>query len=108
MAGLEHQRCYNHMDREAAARCPECRRFFCRECVTEHAGRMTCAACLREMPSEAEGHRRGLSMLVSAIPCLVSFMLLWFFFFLVGRGLLNVPSAFHEGTVWQEEMFDDR
>jgi hypothetical protein len=96
------------MEREAAARCPECRRFFCRECVTEHAGRMTCAACLRGVATEDETRRHRLSMLLGAIPCLVSFMLLWFFFFLVGRGLLNVPSAFHEGTMWQVEMFDEQ
>ena len=108
MAALEHQRCYNHMDREAAARCPECGRFFCRECVTEHAGRMTCAACLRGKGAESERRGRGLSILFNVIPCLVSFMLLWFFFFLAGRGLLNVPSAFHEGTIWQVETFDDQ
>ena len=36
MSNLIHQRCSNHPGREAAVRCPECGRFFCRECVTEH------------------------------------------------------------------------
>src|SRR5580658_7631208 len=31
------QRCFNHDLREAVAQCPSCKRFFCRECVTEHA-----------------------------------------------------------------------
>ena len=41
-----HQRCFRHDGREAAARCPGCRRYFCRECVTEHDGRLLCAACV--------------------------------------------------------------
>jgi hypothetical protein len=27
--------------------------------------------------------------------------LIWFFFFLIGRGLLAIPSSFHEGTIWK-------
>ena len=40
MSSLIHRRCLHHPAREAVALCPECRRFYCRECVTEHAGRM--------------------------------------------------------------------
>ena len=46
MDDLLHQRCFNHMLREAVACCPECRRYFCRECVTEHEDKVLCAACL--------------------------------------------------------------
>ena len=46
MTALAHQRCFNHALREAAARCPGCGNFFCRECVTEHDDRVLCAACL--------------------------------------------------------------
>jgi hypothetical protein len=45
MTPLIEQRCFHHLDREAVVRCPGCRRFYCRECVTEHDGRMMCAAC---------------------------------------------------------------
>src|ERR1700722_16968074 len=41
-------RCSNHAERLAVARCLACRNSFCRECVTEHDGRLTCAACLRK------------------------------------------------------------
>ena len=44
MEDLVHQRCFNHMLREAVACCPECRRYFCRECVTEHEDKVLCAA----------------------------------------------------------------
>jgi len=46
MQDLTHQRCHHHQFREAAARCPECGRYFCRECITEHADRVLCASCL--------------------------------------------------------------
>jgi hypothetical protein len=46
MQDLTHQRCYHHQFREAVARCPECGRFFCRECITEHADKVLCASCL--------------------------------------------------------------
>ena len=32
MNDLLYQRCFNHVLREAVARCPECLRYFCREC----------------------------------------------------------------------------
>ena len=43
---LAQSRCFQHAGREAVARCPECERFYCRECVTEHEGRMICRSCL--------------------------------------------------------------
>jgi len=39
-------RCQQHPVREAIARCPNCRQSFCRECITEHEGRMLCLPCL--------------------------------------------------------------
>ena len=42
---ISQARCGNHAGREAVARCPECRGFFCRECITEHEGRLICAQC---------------------------------------------------------------
>ena len=46
LVNLSQQRCFNHTSREAVARCPECGRFFCRECITEHDDRVLCAVCL--------------------------------------------------------------
>jgi hypothetical protein len=43
---LAAQRCWTHAEREAVARCVSCRRFFCRECATEHDGRLLCVSCL--------------------------------------------------------------
>jgi hypothetical protein len=46
MPGLAAERCFHHETREAVGRCPECRRFFCRECVVPFDRRLLCAACI--------------------------------------------------------------
>jgi hypothetical protein len=43
---IAHLRCQQHPHREAVARCPNCSQSFCRECITEHDGRMLCLPCL--------------------------------------------------------------
>ena len=101
MNALVHQRCLHHGNREAVARCPECKRFYCRECVSEHDNRILCAGCLRRLLEPAaprRGHLDGICRLgMSAI----GFALIWFFFFLIGRGLIAIPSSFHEGNIWK-------
>lgn len=100
MATLAEQRCLNHAMREAVARCPECRRFFCRECVVEHEDRMICSSCLRKLAEEKSiGTKRLLTAwrTVQFLGCLV---LLWVFFFLMGQALLRIPSETHLNSLW--------
>jgi hypothetical protein len=33
---------------------------------------------------------------------------LWLFFYFMGRGLLILPSSFHEGTLWQAGYWEQR
>lgn len=106
MAELVQQRCFNHGFREAVARCPGCRRYFCRECVTEHGGRVMCAACLRQAQRPSSLARRSLAGVVWIVQGLLGVLLSWFFFYLVGDILLSVPSAWHEGSVWRVRWFD--
>ena len=47
-----------HAAREAAARCPACGEFFCRECVVEHAGKPLCASCLASITTVARRRER--------------------------------------------------
>ena len=54
MTPLFQQRCLHHLSREAACRCPVCRSYFCRECVTEHDDRLVCAGCLKKMHAPSE------------------------------------------------------
>lgn len=102
MDALSQQRCYQHADREAVVRCPECRRFFCRECVTEHDDRMLCSECLKRL-TEASTDTVGSRLRSLLIPLqgFCGFILLWYIFFWVGQMLLAIPHTFHEGTIWQ-------
>lgn len=101
MEPLVQQRCFRHDQREAVARCPECRRYFCRECITEHEDRVVCATCLKKLATRA-GRRAGrLRSLRHGVQCLFAMLVLWLLFYALGRGLLSIPSDFHEGTVWK-------
>ena len=105
---LSQQRCFNHSQREAAVRCLECGHFFCRECVTEHDDRFICAACLLKLAKPPLTQRRGFVGFVRVVECLLSVLLLWFFFYLAGEGLLSIPTSFHEGTLWRVNWLDSQ
>jgi hypothetical protein len=100
VATLRRRRCDNHPNREASARCPECGRFFCRECITEHEDRVVCASCLAKLtvrktarkPSWALAPRLGLALLAAA--------LVYFALLLIGNILLSIPSDFHAHGGW--------
>lgn len=94
MTALIDQRCWHHPAREAVVRCPECSRFYCRECVVEHLGRMICAGCVaRRQSAAASGkfHAARWSLLASA-----GFLLAWLIFYYLGVMLARVPSDFFE------------
>lgn len=101
MIALVQQRCLVHASREAAARCPACRQFFCRECVTEHDGRVLCVACLRKKaaaPARRHGH---LGPLLLPAQLGLGLGLAWTAFYLLGLVLLQSPSAWHEGKAFE-------
>ncbi|MBT8331222.1 MAG: rhomboid family protein [Deltaproteobacteria bacterium] len=102
MEDLLHQRCFNHLLREAVARCPLCQRYFCRECVTEHEDKVLCAACLRADADTDRSDQGQLGGLVQMMHFLLGATLLWVFFYYLGQILLSLPSAFHEGTLWEK------
>ena len=102
MSNLTHQRCFNHVGREAAARCPGCTRYFCRECITEHEDRVLCTACLAKISAADMGQRRRAMRSVTRVIQLgLGLLLAWFFFFAVGETLQRIPDEFHDGSVWQ-------
>ena len=96
MSLLVQQRCMIHPDREAAVRCPRCLRFYCRECVVEHDGRMMCAHCITQR--EAAPQQRGSAVAVWGILSLTGFLTAWLIFYYFGMGLARVPSSFFGGT----------
>ena len=106
MQTLASQRCLNHPEREAVARCPECSRFFCRECITEHDDRVICAACLKKLAKKqdaAPGRRANLWPLAQAASGLC---MAWFVFYVIGRLLLAAPSEFHDQSLWKMSWLD--
>lgn len=89
-----------HEFREAVARCPVCRNAYCRECVTEHEGRVICAPCLRIILStRGAGRRRFLRFFAAALP-VAGLLLAWIVFYGVGRVLMSIPASVHDGTAW--------
>lgn len=94
-------RCFNHSQREAAARCPGCKRHFCRECVTEHDGKVYCSQCLRQRTAGEAGRKRRPWLL----PCAAAAMgtaAAWFIFYCLGWLLTRIPTSFHEGSLWSQ------
>ncbi len=99
------ERCFNHASREAVARCPECGRTFCRECISEHDDRVICASCLKRL-SQKTVRRYRLVWLARLAQVLVAVLLLWSSFYLLGKALLTIPSSFHEVALGQSESAD--
>jgi uncharacterized paraquat-inducible protein A len=106
MDSLAYQRCFNHAAREAVARCPECKQFFCRECITEHDDRVVCAACLKKLTRQPQKSRFAFRPLLWTGQCLLSILIAWYFFFLIGESLLKSPDSFHKGTLWKVHWSD--
>jgi hypothetical protein len=102
MSALAEQRCLHHVDREAVARCPSCSHFFCRECITEHAGKVICARCLALASARPARTSPWFRRIMLVVPIVFSLFLLWFLFYGAGRLLLSIPSDFHEGNVWRD------
>ncbi len=100
MNSITSSRCFHHPEREAAAVCPECRKHYCRECVTEHDGRMLCAQCLEKLLAKPRSRRLHLRHVKIIGRCLAGFVTAWLFFYYLGEALLSIPVPFHEGTIW--------
>lgn len=92
------QRCVNHAQREAAVQCPSCKRFFCRECVTEHAGRMVCVSCVAML---ARVHEKMVPAQRArwAVLAMGGLVLAWLVFYYLGLTLARIPSDFHGAEV---------
>jgi hypothetical protein len=101
MQSLAHQKCFHHYSREAVARCPECTRFFCRECVVEHDDRILCSSCLAKLAKANIRTPINLRWVTTAFSIILGLMMAWLWFYVLGRGLLHIPSEFHDGSFWE-------
>ena len=97
---LLQQRCVNHPNREASARCPECSRFFCRECITEHDDRVLCASCLAKLTAKKEEQRKIWELAPRLGLAFLALIVIYFSAVLVGNLLLSIPSQFHTHGGW--------
>jgi hypothetical protein len=105
MQDLTHQRCHHHQFREAVAQCPECARFFCRECITEHADKVLCASCLGKKSGPDGANLNRFKWFFRPIHLLLGLMLMYILFYYLAQCLLAFPSSFHEGTLWQSSWW---
>ena len=105
---LIYQRCFNHALREAAARCPECGHFYCRECITEHNERVICATCLAKLAKLPLTQRAGFIGVVRLGQVVIGLVTACLFFYLCGRVLLSIDSSVHEGSIWKGQWLDSR
>ena len=94
------QRCWNHETREAVCRCPQCGRSFCRECVSEHEGRLLCAACLRSAAHAAVTARGRAYRLRGAGLLLGGLILAWSIYFGAAESLITITER-SERMSWQ-------
>jgi hypothetical protein len=101
-SGLHARRCARHVNREAAARCPGCGEFFCRECVVEHDGKLLCASCLARSAKTARRAPRSFAAVRRAGTTLAAAVVLWLLFYALGAVLVRIPPDFHDGTVWKK------
>ena len=88
------QRCSHHSFREAVAQCPSCKRFFCRECVTEHSGRMICVNCVNALAHGAQ-HTAHAARARWTVTALAGILIAWLVFYYLGQTLARIPSQFH-------------
>ena len=88
------QRCFHHDGREAVAQCPSCKLFFCRECVTEHAGRMICVTCVNALTRDAGKSERA-ARARWTVTALAGLLIAWLVFYYLGLALARIPSKFH-------------
>jgi hypothetical protein len=101
MHDLAHQRCLNHPSREAVARCPQCQRYFCRECITEHQDMVLCARCLQEERKAFGAQVSRFDWLLRLMQVGIGFFIVYALFYYLAQLLLLLPTSFHEGTLWE-------
>ena len=107
MRELSQQRCYHHARREAAGRCMGCGHFYCRECVSDHERRLMCADCLRKLGDTKTGMLKPRPGLFAALRIVVSVVVLWMCFYLLGSMLFSMPNDFHTDALGQLGLSED-
>lgn len=77
------------------ARCPQCTRYFCRECVTDHDGRLMCRSCLATAAAADVATPRAWGKIVWPLLAAAGWLLAWFLAYAAGDLLTRVPDSWH-------------
>jgi hypothetical protein len=88
-------RCFHHENREASAQCPECRHYYCRECITEHDDKVICAACLSDKNPTKKPSNPWFVLLPRLITAFLAFFVIYLVFYSLGQTLASLPDKFH-------------
>ena len=98
VAQVLRQSCTHHPERESVARCPACGHTYCRECITDHEGRVICARCLEGLRETVTSSRNSVAHFIKgALGFSIGGLLALTFYYALGSMLLKVPEKFHEG-----------
>ena len=100
MPALDSQLCWNHENREAVCRFLGCRRSFCRECVTEHNGRLLCASCFAAAIPAAKSRSGSLRKLATPLLLASALLLGWLVYWGFGEVVIGLfhRNAFKSDT----------
>ena len=63
---------------------------------------MVCGPCYKTKTQVKEKPKRDWFIITTALQALLGLVGLWLIAWVLGQILLNVPSSFHEGTVWEK------
>jgi len=89
--------CLIHPEREAVALCLFCGHYFCRECVTEHKGKVLCTLCLDKETGGAARKRRLPRLIRAGLAILMGLIVCYILFYSLGSALSVIPDTFHQG-----------
>lgn len=99
---VKNSQCLLHPDREAVAICLSCNHYFCRECVTEHRGKVLCKPCLSKKKEKSVKKKKLPLLIRSALAILVGLFLCYILFYSLGYTLSVIPDKFHQGTYFEQ------
>ena len=99
---LKNRRCFNHADREASARCPVCQNDFCRECITEHKGKMLCVNCLKESTQKKQNKKKIFAPVFYILLLAITVIIIFLCFVNMGRGIAFREINKHENASFKK------
>ena len=99
---VKNSQCLLHPEREAVAICLSCNNYFCRECVTEHKGRVLCKPCLSREKGKSVKRKKMPLLIRAALAILAGLLLCYFLFYSLGYTLSVIPDKFHQGDYFEQ------